>query len=844
MSFIRHTLPLLGLLVLISVRTSATAEPQPPPKGQSRGLGDPGALQTLRIDTGRSVENQISLRGPDARQQLIVTGEYATGQSRDLTRDVTYDVQPAGILQIDAQGLIVPLTDGTAAVTASASGGIVANTKVIVTQFATEPPVNFDNQIMPILTKFGCNSGSCHGKAGGQNGFGLSLLGFDPLEDYDRMAKEERGRRVFPGAPDRSLLLQKPTGAAPHGGGIRLPRDVQSYRVLRRWVQQGLPYDIPGDPHVVKIEVFPAERILPQNGDQQLAVIAHYSDGSTEDVTGLSQFEPNNKDLAKVTGSGLVSTFDQTGGVAIMARYHGEVAVFQASIPLGAPVDNLPAPRNLIDELVFKRLKSLGLPPSNLCDDATFLRRVTIDIAGRLPTVAESERFLTDTDVQKREKWIDTLLASSEYADYFARKWVLLLRSKRAGTTDARGTIALHDWMREQFYVNKPYDQIVRDILCASGDLEEHPPVNWWRQVKEPSDQVENTAQIFLGLRIQCARCHHHPFDRWSQQDYYGFSAFFSRVGRKFGKSYQSNVERIYHDRGVASAKHPKTLAPIPPTGLGGKPVVLTPDDDPREALVDWMSTPENPFFAPALVNRYWKHFFGRGLVDPEDDMRLTNPASNPELLQGLARHFQAGGFDLKELIRTICRSQVYQLSAESNDYNLNDKQNFARFYPRRMMAEVLLDSIDDVLLTRSNLGGAPGLPPETRAVQLPHDPYPYQHFLQMFGMPEGTTACECERSDSPNLGQNLHLLNSSEVLGKVASPEGRAAVLAADRTRTPEQKVREIFFLAFSRPPKPREIELAMGRLSKAKDQATEKAAIEDILWALINTKEFMFNH
>src|SRR5262249_16307811 len=311
-------------------------------------------------------------------------------------------------------------------------------------------------------------------------------------------------------------------------------------------------------------------------------------------------------------------------------------------------------------------------------------------------------------------------------------------------------------WFREAIYHNKPYDEIVTELLTASGELEDNPLVNWWRQIKDPSDQVESTAQVFLGVRLQCARCHHHPFDQWSQEDYYGLAAFFSRVGRKYGKEYQGNVERVYHERGVPSVPHPRTKTPILPTGLGGKPLNLSPDDDPREALAQWMTAPENPYFSRALVNRYWKHFFGRGLVDPEDDMRATNPASHPELLDALAKHFTSHGFDLKDLVRTICRSKTYQLTAEANAYNLEDKQHHARFYPRRMSAEVLLDSIDDVLMTKSFLGGAPALPAEARAVQLPHNPYPSQYFLQIFGMPEGTTACECERIDTANLAQNL----------------------------------------------------------------------------------------
>ena len=809
----------------------------------AKGLGDPGLLQSLQIESGRIVEGRVTLSSLDARQQLAVTGNYASGQLRDLTRAVTYEVNPLGVIQVSASGLVVPLAAGEVTITAKTADGMAVSTKVLVANQTTEPPVNFDTQIQPILTKFGCNSGACHGKAGGQNGFRLSLLGFDPLDDHEILTKEGRGRRIFPGSPDKSLILSKPTGGTPHGGGTRLPLDSPSYRLLRRWVQEGMPYGNSTDPTVVRIEVFPTQRTLPQQGEQQMVVVAHYSDGTTEDVTGLTQFEPNSMDLAKVSGTGLVSMFDQPGVVAIMARYHGHVAVLQAAVPLGAPVktEDLPTTKNFIDELVFKNLKTLGLPPSALCNDSTFVRRAAIDIAGRLPTLSETEQFLADPDPNKRDKWIDTLLASTDYADYFTHKWTLLLRNKREQTSDARGTVILHAWIRDAFYANKPYDQFVRELLTASGDIEDNPLVNWWREIKQTTDQVENTAQMFLGLRIACARCHHHPFEKWSQDDYFGYSAFFSRIGRKYGRGYAGNVERIFYDRGVASTKHPKTGAAIPPAGLGAKPVALNINDDPRNALADWMTAKDNPFFARAFVNRYWKHFFGRGLVDPEDDMRITNPPSNPELLDALAQHFVTSGFDMKNLIRTICSSQVYQLSSEPNEYNLHDKQNYARFYPRRLAAEVLLDSIDQVALSRSNFGGAPALPPETRAVQLPHDPYPGMYFLQIFGMPEGTTACECERTSSANLAQSLHLFNSSEIQNKLSSPTGRGAVLAADKGRSPAEKVREIFLWVYSRPPTSQQLELALSHLTSSKD---EKAALEDLLWALMNTKEFLFNH
>jgi hypothetical protein len=729
-------------------------------------------------------------------------------------------------------------------ITAKSGPVISAAVRVRVAGYDTDRPLNFERHVLPILTRYGCNSGSCHGKAGGQNGFALSLLGFEPRDDYHRLVSESRGRRIFPEHPDHSLLLVKPTGKVAHGGGLRLPANTTSCRVLRRWIAQGTPFGDPKEPQVARIEVFPAIRTLPVQGEQQLAIVAHYTDGSTEDVTTMAYYESNTKDLTEVSKTGLVSTLGYTGSASVMVRYQGHVATFRALIPLGVAVERLPPPANFIDELVFKQLKLIGLPPSDVCSDEVFIRRATIDIAGRLPTVAEVERFLADTDRAKRNRLIDTLLDRTEYADYFARKWALLLRSRVDQTNQVRGSVALHEWLRDALYHNKRYDEIIGELLTASGDLEDSPPVNWWRQIKEQSDQVESTAQVFLGVRLQCARCHHHPFDQWSQQDYYGLAAFFSRVGRKFGKEYQANVERIYHERGVASIPHPKTKVPIFPTGLGGKPIDLSPDDDPREALVRWMTAPDNPYFSRALVNRYWKHFFSRGLVDPEDDMRATNPASNPELLAALAEHVVKSRFDLKDLVRTICHSKVYQLSAEANAYNLKDTQHHARFYPRRLAAEVLLDSIDDVLMTKSNLGGAPPLPPDARAVQLPHFPYPSQYFLQIFGTPEGSTSCECERIDTANLAQSLHLMNSGEVISKVSSPTGRAARLAADTTLRPAQKVRQIFLLVYSRAPTPREEELALRHLSRAKDGIEEKAILEDLLWALINTKEFMYNH
>ncbi len=798
-------------------------------------VDDPGPLASIAFEIGSSGGDKFTLAGRDARRQLLVNGTFANTAVRDLTRAVSYTVEPTTILTVDATGIALPTAEGEATVTAKAPSGQTATIKIAVTHLVADLPVNFPNQIVPVFTKLACNSGGCHGKASGQNGFRLSLLGFEPSEDYDHLVKEGRGRRLFPAAPDRSLLLMKAVGAVPHGGGQRMETDSVQYRLIRRWIEQGLPFGKPTDPVVNQIEVLPSVRTLPPGGQQQLVCIAHYTDGSTEDVTAMTQFDPNDTEMAEVSPSGLVKARDLSGTVAVMGRYQGQVAVFRASLPLGAPIAEMPAPKNFIDEAVFKQLKTLGIPPSAICDDATFVRRASLDIAAHLPTAEETEQFLADSDPAKREKLVDRLLESEGYADYFANKWCAILRNKRQMENYIHGTYLFHDWVRQSIFENKPYDQFVRDILTASGEMSENPAVSWYREVKETNQQVEDTAQLFLGMRIQCARCHHHPFEKWSQQDYFGFDAFFTRLGRK--KGLQVGEERIYHQRGVAQANNPRNGQNVKPTGLGAKQLTLTDDQDPRVAMVDWMVEPSNPFFAKAIANRYWKHFLGRGIVEPEDDMRATNPATNPELLDGLAKDFIDGKFDLKRLIRTICNSRTYQLAAEPNAYNAGDRQSYSRYYPKRLPAEVLLDAIDQATGADTKFAG---LPAGMHAVSLP-DTGVTSYFLTVFGRPEGSSPCECERSNEANLAQSLHLLNSAEVQNKLAAATGRAAVMAADAQHTHPQKIERLYLQFYARRPLPDETATAVAHIAKTKN---DRAAYEDIVWALINTKEFLFNH
>ena len=821
-----------GTLV-VTRQSFAAAPPEPVP------------LVALRVEFGESDAQQLSLVGSTARRQLIVTGEFAGRGRDDVSRDIEYLVDPPGVVQVDARGVVRPIANGVATIrfrhpqhplgTESAP-----ELQVEVKQFGGDPPVHFVNDVVPIFTKLGCNGGGCHGKSGGQNGFRLSLLGFEPPEDYVYLLKEARGRRLSLAAPAHSLLLAKATGEIPHGGGQRMERDDPNYALLHRWIAEGAAYGPTDAPHVVGIEVTPASRVLQPGVSQQLLVMARYSNGRVEDVTRLAQFDANVPEMAEIDSSGLVQLGDETGDVAVMVRYQSCVDVFRGMIPLGAPVGDLPPPHNLIDQLVFKKLRVMGLPPSATCNDSTFLRRVSLDITGRLPTVGEYQAFMSDSGPDKRERCIDRLVDSGAYADLFANKWSAILRNRRTGKNPRRSTFALHSWIRDSLHHNLPYDEFVASIVAGSGDTRFHPAVAWYREVNEVHELVEDTAQLFLGQRLQCARCHHHPHEAWSRRDYYSFAAFFSRLGRKADG--RSGEIEIFHKRGVAVATNPKDNQPVRPAGLGSAPREIPANEDPRQHLVDWMTGEQNPYFAESLVNRYWKHFFGRGLVDPEDDLRQTNPATNPELLSALSDAFVASGYDIKWLVRTICNSQVYQFSSIPNQFNASDRQNYSRYYPKRMMAEVLLDAIDQVTEGETVFAG---MPPKTRAIQLPDTGFDL-YFFNVFGRPQSETACECERTGDANLAQSLHLMNSAEIHGKIHAESGRARRLATEQDRPVEQRIRELYRCALTREPTDVELTSVTEYMSgkRGEDGSGEAEAFEDVVWTLLNTKEFLFNH
>jgi len=748
---------------------------------------------------------------------------------------------------------------------------LVSRTSTAADPVSTEShnrPVYFGTEVVPILTKLGCNGGGCHGKATGQNGFRLSLFGFEPEFDYEAIVKESRGRRLSPAAPEHSLLLTKGTSSVPHGGGKRLTVGSDDYRILRQWISQGATPPRADDPHLVKIEIFPQEQILNVNASQQLQVRATFSDGLSRDVSRQAVYQSNEPSIATISDDGLIQTTSQHGLFSVMARFGEQIATFHAAVPFVSDPKQLeaiegelraiesrltnneaghsnntsklivkPSP---VDRHLFAQWRKLGIVPSSPTDDATFLRRASVDICGTLPTRDEVNEYLNDTSPDKRERLIDRLLNRPEYASYFTLKWADILQNRGAGYATSKqraGTTLFASWIRDSVESNKPYDQFVSEILTATGSQNENPPAIWYRTVRKSPEYVESVAQAFLGVRVQCAQCHHHPTERWSQSDYYGLAAVFSRVGRKGGfADAEVPTDEIIYLKETGEVVHPRTGEVLKPQPLGGTPFAIGLQDDPRESLARWMTHADNPFFARTMVNRLWAHFLGRGIVHPIDDARSTNPPSNPELLDALANDFIASGYDVKHLIRTITNSYAYRLDSAPEPGNAGDTQTFARFYARRLPAEVILDGISQVLEVPTVF---PGVPAGTRAIQLP-DENVAAHFLDVFGRPARMSACECERVDAPALTQALELVNSTEIQRKLTEASGYAQQLAG-RDLPNDAVAEEIFVRVFSRNPRPDELKAASEYLAGQSDRAE---ACRSLLWSLLATNEFLFNH
>ena len=721
------------------------------------------------------------------------------------------------------------------------STGRVAGQKSASSESITSVP-SFARDVLPVLSRAGCSAGGCHAKPDGQNGFKLSVFSYDPLHDYAQIVKAARGRRIFPAAPDESLLLKKALGLVPHEGGRRFESDSEQHRLLRRWIQAGMPYALTNEPSLVGISVLPKERRYRKAGSQQLRVDAHYSDGSTRDVSNLAAFAENDKEMARVDEQGMIRIGTVTGQGVVVARYMGFVADSQILVPADRilPESRYAAlPRhNFIDELAYTQLRKLGLFPSEPASDTEFLRRAKLDTIGVLPTPEEVRQFLGDTAPDKRRRFIAQLLEDPAYADYWSNKWADLLRPNpdRVGV---KSVFTLDQWLRESFRANKPYDQFVREIVLAEGSNHRDGPAVVYRDRREPPELTTMFSQLFLGTRLECAKCHHHPNEKWSQGDFYQFAAFFGQVKQKgagLSPPISAGTETFYFAPG-GSVKHPLTGEIMQPRAPDGPPIQLEGEKDPRTYLARWLTAPGNPFFARAAVNRVWANFFGRGLVEPVDDFRISNPCVNPALLDALAADFEAHRYDLKQLIRTILESHLYQLSSIPNDSNLADTRHFSRAYRRRLPAEVLLDTISDATGVEETFAA---VPPGFRAMQT----WSYKmesHFLDAFGRPNASSDCPCERDRQLSVVQSLHLMNSGSLQNKLASPTGRIHRLA-DSGMSPGELVTELYLSMLGRPPS--EDEMAHARAVFTADGTNRQTAAEDVAWALLNSPEFIFNH
>lgn len=783
---------------------------------------------------------KVALHGKADRQRLILTASR-DGRPADVTRSARFHSETPTVVQVSADGVVTPVADGEGVIVATLEGQ-QARATVAVKAGDQLLPVTFERDVMPVLTRLACNSGACHGKASGQNGFRLSLLGFDPEGDYGALVKETRGRRVFPAAPDHSLLLLKAAGLLAHGGGKRLTVGDDHYQSLRSWLASGTPRT-PADAAVVqRITIEPPERVLTNLAEQQLLVTAHYSDGTTRDVTHLATFQSNEAVIAGVNTDGRVKAGALPGEAAIMARFMEKFAVCNIAIPLTGSVPaetyaSLPR-RNFIDGHVWTKLQSLGITPSDLANDATFHRRAYLDVIGRLPTADETRAYLADSAADKRAKLIDQLLERPEYADFWANKWADLLRPNpyRVGI---KAVYNLDAWLRDAFRRNLPYDQFVRELLTAQGSTFRNGATVLYRDRRDPDEITTMTSQLFLGIRLDCARCHHHPFEVWSQDDFYSLAAYFARVGRK-GTGISppiSGGEEIVFTAARGEVKHPVTGKVMPARPLFGKAAETDGDTDPRRALADWVVAKENPYFARVIVNRVWADLMGRGLVEPVDDLRATNPPSNGPLLEALADDFRQQGHDLKKLIRTIMASHVYGLSSLPGGRNTVDIRNHSRHYRQRLRAEVLLDAVTDITDVPETFTA---LPPRGRAMEL-WTVRTQSVFLDSFGRPDPNQDPPCERTGETTVVQVLHLMNSPNLHRKVTADGGRAARLAASQ-KTAQEIVDELYLMVYGRSPTEDERSICLKVF--AEKNTTRRQAIEDLMWALINTPEFVFKN
>lgn len=786
----------------------------------------------------------VELTGPEARQQLVAEATAGDHQE-DWTAAAQWSSSNPKIASVSEQGVLRPEGDGEARITARAKG-LTATITVRVQDAGAPFTWSFRNHVIPVLTKMGCNQGACHGALAGKNGFKLTLRGYDPDTDFDTLTRVSVGRRVSLADPAASLMLLKPTFEIPHGGGKRFARDSLEYRIIEEWIAAGAPPPSAADLEIRGLEVFPASAVLSPEASQQIVVRAKYSDGHTEDVTRWVRFNSSNEGVATVDDSGKVK-MTGSGEAAVTLGYSSRVLYSRLSLPFpnqvdAAVYDRFPR-RNFIDSLVLAKLKSLHLAPSKFTDDATFLRRAWLDATGILPTSEEVENFLADTSADKREKVVDRLLARDEFVDYWAYKWsdLLLVSSRRLNSS---AMWAFYDWIRDSVKENTPWNQFAKTIFLGSGNTRQNGALNYFVLHKDPIDLSENATQAFLGQRLTCARCHNHPLEKWTQTQYYEMANLFARVGVKNGAAPGENV---IFAKDSGDVLHPRLGRALPPTPLDGRGIPLDSPEDRRAVFANWLTSPQNVMFARTIVNRVWANFMGRGLVDPVDDLRATNPASNEELLAALAGDFVEHGYDIRRLIRTIMNSAVYRLSSEPNATNASDNVYYSKHIVRRLSAEVLLDAMSQVTGVPTAFAGYPA---GTRALQLP-DTQVKSQFLASFGRPPRNVCDAAERSGDPTIGQALHVINGDTLNKKLSAPDGTIALFL--KLGISDRRILEhIFLSAFGRYPSEDERQTvgaalngaAAGKGTVDARREARRQALEDVVWAMLTSKEFLFNH
>ncbi len=773
----------------------------------------------------------VNMQSARGKQRIIVQAIYADGITRDVTAQAKVTISDPKIAKI-VNLEVLPVGDGKCSIAVEFEGK-TTQVPVDVKDAIKDRPISFKLDVMPIFLRNGCNQGGCHGAARGKDGFRLSLFGFDPDGDHYRLTRELNGRRINLAIPEESLLVEKSTGKVPHTGGQKFAVGEQYYNDLVRWVDAGGPQDPAGIATPVSVDLFPKTALLDGKGStQQLIVRAKYSDGSERDVTSLALFLSSNDSSGKVSPSGLVTAGDR-GEAFVMARF----STFTVGVPfIVLPKDlkfSFPTTpeKNYIDTLVNAKLKNLRIAPSATCSDEVFLRRIFIDLTGMLPSVEEYKTFMANKSADKREQLVKELMERKEFSELWVLKWAELLQIRSSNQVSYKATLLYYNWLQDRIARNVPLNQWVQELLGANGGTFNNPVTNYYQNETDILKVTENVAQVFMGMRIQCAQCHNHPFDRWTMDDYYGFAAFFTQIGRK---RTDDPRELVVFNSGSGEINHPLGGRRMAPKYLGGEvPDVV--GKDRRGLMAEWLASPKNPYFATNLSNMVWTHFFGVGIINEVDDVRVSNPPSNSELLQELGKKFTEYNYDFKRLVKDIVLSNSYQLSTQANASNESDTKNFSHSSIRRIKAETFLDCISQVTETKNKF---PGLPLGARAVQIA-DGQVSNYFLTTFGRATRESVCSCEVKLDPTLSQSLHLLNGDATTQRIT--QGNLIGKLLKDKKTPEEILDEIYVRCLSRMPSADEKTKVLALVNAEKDK---KQVLEDAFWAVLNTREYMFNH